>query len=308
MMRAVPLALPLFLLLALPLVLPMGPYAGYVLDTGARIAIFGIAALSLDLLLGAGGLVSFGHAAFLAIGAYAVAILDANALTDASIVVPVVLAASLAFSLPTGAVALRTRGVNFIMITLAFAQMVYFAAGSLTDYGGDDGYTLSMRTKLLHLPLLATPRGFYAACLALLLGCFLFNQALLASRFGRALRAIRQNRVRVQGLGIHPFAIQLTAIAISGMMAALAGALLANAAEFVSPAYAAWQRSGDLLIMVILGGAGNLHGAIFGAAAVVLTEEALGHVTEHWRILYGPLLVLAVIFFRGGLAGIGRRR
>ena len=303
-----PPAVPIFLLLAVPLVLPMGVHAGYVLDLAARIAILGIAALSLNLLLGAGGLVSFGHAAFLAIGAYGVAILDANAIRDATMVVPVVLASALAFAIPTGAVALRTRGVNFIMITLAFSQMVYFAAGSLADYGGDDGYTLSMRTTLFHAKPLARPYGFYAVCLALLLGCYLFTHALVASRFGRALRAIRQDRQRVQGLGINPFAIQLTAIAIGGMMAALAGALLANAAEFASPAYAAWQRSGDLLIMVILGGAASVHGAILGAAAVVLAEEALGGVTEHWRILYGPLLVLAVIFFRGGLAGIGRSK
>ena len=303
-----PPAVPIFLLLALPLLLPMGAHAGFVFDLGARIAILGIAALSLNLLLGAGGLVSFGHAAFLAIGAYGVAILDANAIHNAIVVVPVVMAASLVFSLPTGAVALRTRGVNFIMITLAFSQMVYFAAGSLADYGGDDGYTLTARTTWFHTRPLTTPYGFYATCVALLLGCYLLCRALVASRFGRALRAIRQDHQRVQGLGINPFAIQLTAIAIGGMMAALAGALLANAAEFASPAYAAWQRSGDLLIMVILGGAGSVHGAILGAAAVVLAEEALGSVTEHWRILYGPLLVLAVIFFRGGLAGIGRAR
>jgi branched-chain amino acid transport system permease protein len=151
-------------------------------------------------------------------------------------------------------------------------------------------------------------RGFYVAAFVLLLGAYMFCRVLSASRFGRALRAIRQNKIRAQSLGIDPFAVQLIAYVIAAMLCALAGVMLANGAEFVSPAYAAWQRSGDLLIMVILGGAGSLHGAILGAAAVVLLEDGLGRLTEHWRLIFGPLLVLAVLFFRGGLAGIGARR
>jgi branched-chain amino acid transport system permease protein len=288
--------------------LPFLPLDGYVLGLMTRAMIFGIAALSLDLLLGAGGLVSFGHAAYLAIGAYAVAVLDANGLPDVWAVLPAALAAAALFALATGAVALRTRGVNYIMITLAFAQMLYFAAGSLAAYGGDDGYTLSGRTLVFGTHLMDTSRGLYAAALVLLLVSYLLCRMLVGSGFGRALRGVRQNATRMQAMGFDPFALRLVASVLAGMICALAGVLLANAAEFVSPAYAAWQRSGDLLIMVILGGAGSVHGAILGAAAVVITEEVLGRFTEHWRLIYGPLLILAVLFLRGGLAGADRPR
>jgi branched-chain amino acid transport system permease protein len=301
-------ALVLFALLLILPFLTLGGHAGYAMLLATRVMILGLAALSLDLLLGAGGLVSFGHAAFIGIGAYAVAVLDAADANDALFVLPAAAAAAAAFALPTGAIALRTRGVNYIMITLAFAQMLFFAFGSLADYGGDDGYTLAARTTVLGHPLLASPRGLYFASFAVLLAATLLCRALVASRFGRALRGLRQHRARMQAMGYDPVAVQLAATLIAGMLCALAGVLLANQAEFVSPAYAAWQRSGDLLMMVILGGVGSLHGAILGAAAVVLLEEGLSHLTEHWPLIYGPLLVLAVIFLRGGLAGIGARR
>ena len=258
-------------------------------DLAARVAVFGIAALSLDFILGLGGMASFGHAAYLAIGAYAVAILDANAISSAPLVFAAAIGSCAAFALLSGAIALRTGGVNFIMITLAFAQMVYFATGSLADYGGDDGYTLLGRTSLLG------PRSYVAACLICLALCYAFCRTAAASRFGRALQAVRQNRVRVQALGLSPFAIQLTAYVIAAAICGVAGVLLANGTEFVSPAYGAWQRSGDLLIMVMLGGAGTLHGAILGAAGVVVAGEMLGRLTEHWRLIYGPLLVCAVL-------------
>jgi branched-chain amino acid transport system permease protein len=204
-------------------------------------------------------------------------------------------------------VALRTRGVNFIMITLAFAQMVYFGAGSLAAYGGDDGYTLGDRTTWFDWHVLDR-RGFAITAWVLLLATYLLCRMLVASRFGRVLRAARQNRQRVQAMGFNPYSYQLAAMVIAGMICAVAGALLTNVSEFASPAYGAWPVSGDLLIMVILGGAGSLHGAILGAAAVVLMEESLGDITEHWRLIFGPLLVLSVLFFRGGLAGIGGPR
>jgi len=294
-------------LLVLPF-LPLGPHSGYALLLATRVMILGLAALSLDLLLGAGGLVSFGHAAFIGLGAYAVAVLDAADANDALYVLPAALAAAAAFALPTGAIALRTRGVNYIMITLAFAQMLFFAFGSLADYGGDDGYTLNAQTTVFGHALLASPRGLYFTSFVLLLAATLLCRALVASRFGRVLRGLRQHRARMQAMGTNPVAVQLIATLIAGMICAVSGVLLANQAEFVSPAYAAWQRSGDLLMMVILGGVGSLHGAILGAAAIVLLEEGLSHVTEHWPLIYGPLLVLAVIFLRGGLAGIGGRR
>jgi branched-chain amino acid transport system permease protein len=287
--------------------LPLLPVGGYILLQVSRVMVFALAALSLDLILGAGGMVSFGHAAYLAIGAYAVAVFDAADLNDASIVLPAACAAAAVFATITGAIALRTRGVNFIMITLAFAQMIYFGTGSLADYGGDDGVSLIARTALFGMPVLRGP-GFYWCAFVLLAAGYLLCRMLVASRFGRALRAVKQNHARAAALGFSPFALQLTAYVIAGTMCGVAGVMLANNAEFVSPAYAAWQRSGDLLIMVILGGVGSLHGAILGAAAVVMLEDGLGHLTEHWRLIYGPLLILAVLFFRGGLAGIGARR
>ena len=252
-------------------------------------------------------MVSFGHAAYLIIGAYAVAILDANGLNDIWAVLPASLLASALFALGTGAIALRTAGVNFIMITLAFAQMVFFFFGALSAYGGDDGVSLTARTSLFGWDALRG-RGFYFACLLALLASYGFCRMLVAARFGRALAAVRQNRQRAQAMGFPPFAVQLVAMVIGAMLCGLAGVLLANGSGFVSPAYGTWQRSGDLLIMVILGGAGSLHGAILGAAFVVLLEEALGRATDHWRLIFGPLLVLCVIFLRGGLAGIGARR
>jgi branched-chain amino acid transport system permease protein len=294
-------------LLVLPFV-PMGAQGGFVRLLVTRAMILGLGAVSLDLLLGAGGLVSFGHAAFIGIGAYAVVMLDAAGLNDAVFVLPAALAGAALFALPTAAVALRTRGVNYIMITLAFAQMLFFALGSLADYGGDDGYTLTARTTLLGMPVLTRPHGLYYASFALLLAGTLLCRMLVASGFGRVLRGARLHRRRMQALGYDPFAVQLVASVIGGMLCALAGVLLTNQAEFAAPAYAAWQRSGDLLVMVILGGVGSLHGAVLGALAVVLAQEGLSHLTEHWPLIYGPLLVLAVLFLPGGLAGTRRGR
>jgi branched-chain amino acid transport system permease protein len=282
------------------------PIGGFVPLVAGRIMIFAIAAMSLDFILGIGGLASFGHAAPLAIGAYAVAILDDAGFHDALIVVPVAMAAAGLFALATGAVALRTRGINFLMITLAFAQMVYFAAGSLSDYGGDDGYSLSARTTLAGFRLLDRG-GLYLASLAVLFAVWLMLRGIAASRYGRVLAAVRQNRVRVQALGINAYAVELVALVIAAAICAVAGVLLANEAEFVSPAYAAWGRSGQLLVMVILGGTGSLHGALIGAALVVLFEEGVGRLTPHWPLIFGPLLVLAVLFLRRGIAGIGGR-
>jgi branched-chain amino acid transport system permease protein len=305
------IALPvvLFALLALvPLLTAMGvPVGGWVKLLLGRVMVFALAAMSLDLILGIGGLVSFGHAAPLAIGAYAVAMLDAAGIQEVAVVVPCAMAAAGVYAASTGAVALRTSGVNFIMITLAFAQMIFFAAGSLSDYGGDDGYTLYGRTRVFGMKLL-DGHAFYLTALVVLLAAWLFLRMLAASRFGRVLSAIRQNRARVEALGFNAFAVELVAMVVAAMICAVAGVLLANEAEFVSPAYASWARSGDLMVMVILGGVGSLHGAILGALVVVLAQEALGRLTPHWPLIFGPALVLAVLFLRHGIAGIGGRR
>jgi branched-chain amino acid transport system permease protein len=279
----------------------------YVLGLVTRVMIFAIAALALDLLVGYGALVSFGHAAFIGIGAYAVGMLSAHGINEGLIALPAALAASALFALATGAVCLRTKGVYFIMITLAFGQMAYFTASSLAPYGGDDGLTVRVRSTFAGLGVLQSDRTLYYVCLACLLGAYLLCRALVASRFGRVYRGARENAQRVATIGFEVYRFQLVAYVIAGMLGGLAGFLLANATDFVSPAYMSWQRSGELLIMVIFGGMGTLSGPIIGAAAFLLTEEWLSGLTEHWKVIFGPLLVLVAVFARGGLLGLGAR-
>jgi branched-chain amino acid transport system permease protein len=277
----------------------------YLLALVTRVMIFAIAALALDLLVGYGALVSFGHAAFVGIGAYAVGILASHGLGDALVALPAALAASALFAWLTGIVCLRTRGVYFIMITLAFGQMAFFTASSLAPYGGDDGLTIQARNTIAGFDLLDDARFLYYFAFACLLGTYLLCRALVASRFGRVFRGAKENPVRMATLGYQVYRFQLVAYVIAGMMGGLSGFLLANATNFVSPAYMSWQRSGELLIMIILGGTGTLHGAIVGTAAFLLLEEWLSGFTEHWKMIFGPLLVLAVLFVPGGIGGIG---
>jgi branched-chain amino acid transport system permease protein len=292
--------------------LAAAPWAGfggsYETTLMARAMILGMAAVSLAFLVGGAGLVSLGHAASLGIGAYAVAILDAHGVTDAARVLPAAIGAAAVFSLVTGAIAIRTSGVHFIMITLAFGQMAFFTASSLAAYGGDDGYTLYSRTEVAGTRLLQNRLAFHYICLAALALTWAVCAMLLASRFGRVLRAARENAQRVEAVGLAPYPFRLVGYTLAGAMGGLAGMLLANATEFVSPATLSWQRSGELLFMVILGGAGRLWGAILGAATFVLLETWLAQQMQHWKLVFGPMLVLAVIFLRGGLAGLVARR
>ncbi|MCC7282576.1 MAG: branched-chain amino acid ABC transporter permease [Acetobacteraceae bacterium] len=292
------------LLAALPLV---GFDQGHVLTLLAHIMIMAMAALSLSLLVGGAGLVSLGHAASLGFGAYALVILDGAGITEGAIVLPVAAAAAMLFALATGVIALRTSGVHFIMITLAFGQMAFFTAASLSAYGGDDGYTLYGRSTLFGARWLEARLGLHYLCLAALAGTWLLCRVLLASRFGRVLRAARQSPLRVRALGFDPLPYQLAAYVIAAGLGGIAGFLFANLTEFVAPSYLAWQRSGELLFMVILGGVGSLTGAMFGAALYVLLEEFLSPMWEHWRILFGGLLVLAVLFMPQGLSGLPRQ-
>ncbi len=304
--HAVPLALLAALALA-PLAARLGP-EGYILSLLTRVMIFAIAAVSLDLILGYGGLISFGHAGFVGLGAYAVAIPMSHGLTDVSLHVAAALAACALFALVTGAISLRTKGVYFIMITLAFGQMLFFLATSLAPYGGDDGLTLPSKSLVFGLRVFRGEGAFYYVVLAVLAGVYLLCRAIVASRFGRVLRGTRENAVRMAAIGFDPFRYQLVAYVIAAMIAGVAGVLLANQAEFVSPAYMTWQRSGELIFMVILGGLGSLHGAILGAAAFLLLEEVLAGFTEHWKLIFGPLLVAIAIMGRGGLTGLLPRR
>ena len=291
-------------LAVLPLV---GFDQGHVLTLLARIMILAMAAVSLALLVGGAGLVSLGHAATLGFGAYAVVILDGARISDAAIVLPAAIAASMLFALATGVIALRTSGVHFIMITLAFGQMAFFTAASLSAYGGDDGYTLYARSTLFGARWLEGRLFFHYVCLGALVFTWLLCRMLLASRFGRVLQAARQSPLRVQALGFDPLPYRLVAYVIAAGIGGIAGFLFANLTEFVAPSYLAWQRSGELLFMVILGGVGSLAGAILGAIGFVLLEEWFSHLWEHWRILFGVLLVLAVLFMPQGLAGLPRQ-
>lgn len=287
--------------------LPMAAAFGaetYLLDLFMRVMIFAIAALGLDLLVGFGALVSFGHAAFIGIGAYAVAILASHGINEAWISLPVALVAATAFAYLTGTICLRTRGVYFIMITLAFGQMAFFLASSLAPYGGDDGLTMHARSTLFGLSPFKHERLFYYIVLACLVGCYCLCRALVVSRFGRVFRGARENATRMATLGFDIYRYQLAAYAISGALGGLAGFLLANATDFVSPAYMSWQRSGELIIMIILGGLGTLHGAIIGTLVYSLLGEWLSGLTENWKMIFGPLLVLVVLLARGGLLGL----
>ncbi len=302
--EALPIAI--FLVLALaPLAASFGAET-YLLGLFTRVMIYGIAALALDFICGYGGLVSFGHAAFVGIGAYTAGIFGAHGITDMAITLPVALLVSALFAWLTGTVCLRTKSVYFIMITLAFGQMIYFVAGSLSPYGGDDGLTLKLRSTLFGFPILQYDRALYYAVLAFLLVSYLLLRGIVASRFGRVFRGARDNPTRMATIGYDVFRYQRIAYVIAGSLGGLSGFLLANATEFVSPSFMSWQRSGELIIMVLFGGIGTLHGAIVGAAAFLLLEDMLGGITENWKLIFGPMLVLIVLFARGGLLGLAQ--
>ncbi|MCO5079402.1 MAG: branched-chain amino acid ABC transporter permease [Chelatococcus sp.] len=279
----------------------------FLLSLLTRVMVLGLAALSLDLLIGYAGLVSFGHAAFIGIGAYSVGILASHGINGIGLQVVAALAVSAIFAAITGAISLRTRGVYFIMITLAFGQMLFFLATSLAAYGGDDGMNLPSRSLFFGFDPLDNDRMLYYTAFATLGVVYLACRMLVASRFGRVLRGARQNPVRMQAIGFSPYRYQLVLYVIAGMIAALAGVLLANTSEFVSPATMSWQRSGDLIFMVVLGGMGSLHGAIAGAIVFLLAEEVLAGFTEHWHIIFGPLLILCVLYIRGGITPLIER-
>lgn len=277
----------------------------YLIDLATRVVVFAVAAVALDFLVGFGGLISFGHAGFIGLGAYAVGILSAHGFGDALLALPIAIAASMLFAWLTGIVCLRTKGVYFIMITLAFGQMIFFVATSLAPYGGDNGLTIAARNTFAGLPLMKNDRAFYYVALICLLATYVFCRALVASRFGRVLRGGKENATRMATIGFTVRRFQLAAYIVAGGLGGVSGFLLANSTEFVSPAYMSWQQSGELIVMVILGGLGTLHGAILGTAAYLVIEEWLSGVTENWQVIFGPLLVLVVLFARGGLLGLG---
>jgi branched-chain amino acid transport system permease protein len=267
----------------------------YVLTVFTRLMILAVAALSLNLLIGYAGLVSFGHAAFIGLGAYSVGILSAHGVHSIAMHLIVTVALCTAFAAITGAAALRTSGVNFIMITLAFGQMTFFLATSLAAYGGDDGLRIERRSTVAGSDVLGDPISFYyvvLVCLALAWG---LCHTLVRSSFGRMLQGMRDNELRMESLGLSTFRFRLVAYVIAGCIAGVSGILLANHTEFASPAFMSWQRSGELMAMVLVGGGAGVHASILGAGFFVLFEELLSTRIEHWKIIFGALLVFLVV-------------
>ena len=289
----------LLALIALPFVANVFGEAFYI-ALATRILIFALAATSLNLILGFGGMVSFGHAAFLGVGAYTVVILSQMGVVDAWVAWPTAMVVAGLFALLIGAVSLRTQGVYFIMITLAFAQMMYYLVVSFKAYGGDDGMSLPARSRIGFLDMSNDAHFYYVTLLACVAVLVLIARVLNA-RFGHVLQAIRENEVRMQSLGYAVFRYKLCAFVMSGALAGLAGALLANQSGFVSPAMMQWSQSGMLMMMVILGGVGHLYGGVWGAIVFLLLEETLSHFTIHWQLGLGALLLMVVLLLPNGL-------
>jgi branched-chain amino acid transport system permease protein len=282
------------------------PLAGdpFAIRLATRIMIYGLAALSLDLLIGITGLVSFGHAAYFGLGAYVIGIGAWHGLGELMLAWPLAILVSGLAALLIGAISLRTSGVSFIMITLAFAQMLFFLIASLRQYGADDGLGIARRNTLLGWPLLADHTVFFYVVLAILALALWLGARLAASRFGVVLQGIRQNERRMLALGFATYRYKLAAFTLAGAIAGLAGALLANHALYVSPQSLHWTTSGELIVMVLLGGMGSLIGPVLGAAALLLAEDMLSAWTEHWQIFLGPLLLLVVLYGRRGILGV----
>lgn len=276
----------------------------FLLTLFTRIVILALAAVSLNLILGYGGMMSFGHAVYLGIGGYSVGILAHEGIYSGFVQWPVALVASAFFALIIGALSLRTRGVYFIMITLAFAQMAYYVVAGLARYGGDDGLTIYKRSQFFEPINLSNKTQFYYICLVLLYASIYLVWRIVNSRFGMVIQGSRSNDTRMRAIGFPTFRYKLTCFVIAGTLCGLAGALLANHTDFVSPAMMYWTRSGDLIIMVVLGGMGSVIGPVFGAIALLVLEETLSGITEYWQIILGPLLLLVVLFARGGIDGL----
>jgi branched-chain amino acid transport system permease protein len=298
-------ALP-WLLLAAALALPWVAGAlgqDYYIGFLRRVLIFAIAATSLNFILGYGGMVSLGHAAFFGAGAYTVGVLMAEGITSAWLTWPLAAAVAGSAAFLIGAVSLRTRGVYFIMITLAFAQMVYYVAVGLKRYGGEDGLNLAQRSMLgLGLDL-GHDITFYYVVLALLIVVIALMDRVIASRFGRVLIGIRENESRMEAIGYPTYGYKLTAFTLAGALAGLAGALIANHNLFVSPSTLHWTQSATLVVIVIVGGIGYRWAGVLGAVALLVLEEALAALTEFWHLPFGLLLLAVVFLAPRGLAG-----
>jgi branched-chain amino acid transport system permease protein len=278
----------------------------FYITLAARIVIMALAATGLNLVLGYGGLVSFGHALYVGLGAYTVGIMVFYGATDGWAQLAVALTLAALVALGSGLVCLRTSGMAFIMITLAVAQMFYFLAISLKPYGGDDGLQIATRSRF-GLFSIESNTGLYYCALVLLLAAMYLSWRLVHARFGRVQRGMRTNVRRMRVLGFPTLRYQLAAYVMSGCICAVAGLLLANLTKFTSPAYFAWTLSGDLIVMVMLGGIATILGPVIGAVAFIVLETALSDYTQHWMLFLGPIIVLIALLARRGLYGLVAR-
>ncbi|MFC3110560.1 branched-chain amino acid ABC transporter permease [Undibacterium arcticum] len=302
------------LLLAVLLIFPLAANVlgqAFYIGLASRLLIFALAASSLNLILGFGGMVSLGHAAYFGAGAYTVGILMQYGVASAWLAWPAATLLGAALALLIGAVSLRTRGVYFIMITLAFAQMMYYLFISLKAFGGDDGMSLAARSSIgigggIGVEL-ASDSTFYYVVLGIITAALFLLQRLINSRFGRVLQAVRENEARMAAIGYPVFRYKLVCFVIAGALASLAGALMANQNMLVSPNLVHWTQSGSLMVMVILGGSGYFFGGLIGAVAMLLLEEILSGYTEHWQLVLGLILLAVVLLLPNGLASLADR-
>ncbi|MEM8760301.1 MAG: branched-chain amino acid ABC transporter permease [Pseudomonadota bacterium] len=317
MSRGTLINLALFAMLPVTALIALALDEPFIITLATKAAILALAGVGLNIALGLGGLVSLGHAAFFGLGGYAMGILAHHAQTFTPLMevpfliegtksMPViwlvaVIVGALA-ALLIGALSLRTSGVYFIMITLAFGQMLYYFAISWPAYGGEDGLSIYVRNGFPGLNTLDPIQFFAIAFVALALVLFVAGR-LAASPFGLALAAARQNPERVETVGLSPYRLRLLAFVISGAITALAGALFADLNRFVSPTMLSWHMSGEIMIFVILGGVGRLYGPVAGAALFILLEHILGGLSDFWHVYLGLLLLLVVLFARGGMIG-----
>lgn len=296
----------LALLIALAVFPLLAIYGGepFYVGLGSRIVIFAIASVSLDLILGFGGMISLGHAAYIGIGAYSVGILSYYGIHNGVVHFLVAMGSSAIVAVLIGANSVRTTGIHFIMISLAFGQMLYYLAISVNTFGGDDGLTIRSNSNFGAWLKLSDPLTFYYFCLAILVVVLLSLRRLVGSRFGMVLRAVKSNDLRARSIGVFSYQYKLIAFVISAMVCGLAGALMANQNLFISPASMTWSRSAEILMMTILGGMGTLFGGVVGALVYVTMEFFLSQATEHWQVIFGPIIVLFVLFAGRGLWGV----
>ncbi|MDM0054144.1 branched-chain amino acid ABC transporter permease [Variovorax fucosicus] len=272
----------------------------------ARIIIYAIAACALNIALGYGGLVSFGHSLFLGLGAYAVGLSSFHEIGSGWVHLALCLAVCALVALVTGAISLRTSGIAFIMITLAFAQMGYFLFVSLKNYGGDDGMSIALTSRFGPVDLSSANHVYISAFIVLVLSIWWLARLRVAP-FGMVIRGAKQNARRVNAAGVPVVRYQLLAYVMSGMLCGVAGLLLANLNAFASPSTMAWAVSGELIVIVVIGGLGTVFGPLMGAIVFLGLEEILKGFTDHWMVIFGPLIVIVALLGKSGIIGLLQR-